>query len=107
LDDLGEALTFRNVPQVKTALTTILFALAIYQVAMMSVGYRKVRVPFLKPKAAFFAHRSVGDVILPITVLVGWMCLAYFGVEDGIEQPMVRAGVRSSMWYSVRCCSRS
>lgn len=85
LDDLVDALTFGNVPQVKTALTTILFALAIYQVAMMSVGYAKLRVPFLKPKAASFAHRSVGDAILPITVLVGWMCLAYFGVEDGIE----------------------
>lgn len=85
MDDLVDALTFGNVPQVKTALTTVLFALAIYQVAMMSVGYGKVRVRFLKPKAASLAHRSVGDAILPIAVLVGWMCLAYFGVEDGIE----------------------
>lgn len=38
LDDLVDALTFGNVPQVKTALTTVLLALAIYQVAMMSVG---------------------------------------------------------------------
>lgn len=68
LDDLVDALTFGNVPQVKTALTTVLLALAIYQVAMMSVGYGKVRVPFLKPKAASLAHRSVGDAILPIAV---------------------------------------
>lgn len=61
MDDLVDALTFGNVPQVKTALT-------IYQVAMMSVGYGKVRVPFLKPKAASLAHRSVGDAILPIAV---------------------------------------
>jgi hypothetical protein len=85
LDDLVDALTFGNVPQVKSVLTTVVFALAVYQVGMMAVGYGKVRVPFLKPKAASLAHRSVGDAILPITVLVGWMCLAYFGIEDGIE----------------------
>jgi Family of unknown function (DUF6529) len=70
---------------VKTVLASIVLALAIYQVAMMAVGYGKVKLPFLKPKAASFAHRSVGDVIVPITLLVGLMCLAYFGVEDGIE----------------------
>lgn len=58
LDDLVDALTFGNVPQVKTALTTVLFALAIYQVAMMSVGYGKVRVPFSSPKVT-----SAGDYL--------------------------------------------
>ena len=85
MEDLVHAITFGNVPQVKTALASVAAALAIYQVATMAVGYGKIKVPFLRPKAASFAHRSVGDVILPITVLVGWMCLAYFGVEDGIE----------------------
>jgi len=85
MDELVDELTFGNVPQVKTVLATVAAALAVYQVAMMAVGYGRIKVPFLKPKAASFAHRSVGDAIVPITVLVGWMCLAYFGVEDGIE----------------------
>jgi hypothetical protein len=66
-------------------LASVVVALAVYQVAMMAIGYGKVKVPLLKPKAASFAHRSVGDAIVPITLLVGLMCLAYFGVEDGIE----------------------
>ena len=35
---------------------------------MMAVGYGKVKVRFLKPRAATFADRSVGDVIFPLTV---------------------------------------
>lgn len=97
LDDLVDTLTFGNVPQVKTVLATVVFALAFYQVVMMAVGYGKVKVPFLKPKAASFAHRSVGDVILPVTVLVGWMCLAYFGVEDGIEHAAYGESARAAL----------
>jgi hypothetical protein len=85
VDELVDAITFGNVPQVKTVLASVAVVLAVYQVAMMAVGYGKLKLPFLKPKAASFAHRSVGDAIVPITVLVGWMCLAYFGIEDGIE----------------------
>jgi Family of unknown function (DUF6529) len=85
MEDLVDTITRGNVPQVKTVLTSVVTALAVYQVGMMAVGYGKVKLPFLKPKAAAFAHRSVGDAILPLTVLVGWMCWAYFGVEDGIE----------------------
>jgi Ca2+/Na+ antiporter len=85
MEDLVDTITRGNVPQVKTVLTSVVTALAVYQVAMMAVGYRKVKLPFLKPKAASFAHRSVGDAIFPLTVLVGWMCWAYFGIEDGIE----------------------
>ena len=48
----------------------------------MAVGYGKLRLPFLSAKAASFTHRASGDVIVLITLLVGFMCLAYFGLED-------------------------
>ncbi len=70
---------------VKTVLASVVTALAFYQVFMMVIAYKKLRLPFLRPEVASFSHRSVGDSILLITVLVGYMCLGYFGVEDGIE----------------------
>src|SRR5262245_54224243 len=85
MEDWVDTLTRGNVPQVKTVLASVVLVLAAYQVTMMAVGYGKLKLPFLKPKAASFAHRSVGDAIVPITLLVGLMCLTYFGVEDGIE----------------------
>jgi len=71
MDDFVDTLTFGNVPQVKTVLASVAAALAVYQVATMAVGYGKVKLPFLTPRAASFAHRTVGDAILPITALVG------------------------------------
>lgn len=97
MEDLVETMTRGNVPQVKTVLTSVVAALAVYQVAMMAVGYGKVKVPFLKPRAATFAHRSVGDAIFPLTVLVGWMCWAYFGVEDGIEHAADDESARAAL----------
>jgi hypothetical protein len=85
MEDWVETITFGNVAQVKTVLATIVLCLAVYQVMLMSVGYNKVKTPFLKPKAASFAHRSVGDALAPIAFLVAWMCVSYFEVGDGIE----------------------
>jgi hypothetical protein len=85
MEDLVDQLTRGNVPQVKTALASIIVALAIYQVCLMAVGYGKVRSRLLKPRAAAFAHRAVGDAIVVVTLAVAFMCVAYFGVEDGIE----------------------
>jgi len=85
VDELVDTITFGNVPQVKTVLASIAMTLAVYQAFLMAVGYGRVRLPMLKPRAASFAHRSVGDAIVPITLLVAWMCIAYFGVGDGIE----------------------
>ena len=85
MEELVDRIARGNVAQVKTVLTTVVAALAAYQVMMMAVGYGKLRLPFLKPRAAAFANRSVGDVIVPITLLVGWMCYAYFGFGDGPE----------------------
>ncbi|HWL65852.1 MAG TPA: DUF6529 family protein [Actinomycetota bacterium] len=85
MDDLIEELTRGHVTEVKIVLTSIVAALAVYQVLLMTVGYGKVRLPFLKPPAASFAHRASGDMIVTLTMLVGLMCLGYFGIEDGIE----------------------
>ncbi|MDQ4094857.1 MAG: DUF6529 family protein [Actinomycetota bacterium] len=85
MDDWVEELARGNVSQVKTALATIVVVLAFYQVFLMAVGYGKLNLPFLKGKAASFAHRSIGDSILLITVLIALMCIGYFEVGDGIE----------------------
>lgn len=85
MDSLIEDLTGGYVTEVKIVLTSIVAALALYQVFMMAVGYGKLRLPFLASRAASFAHRSVGDAIVPITLLIAIMCLGYFGIEDGLE----------------------
>ena len=71
--------------EVKIVLTTIVTALAFYQVFLMAVGYGKVKLPFLNARPASKAHRAIGDSVVTITLLIGLMCLAYFGVEDGVE----------------------
>jgi hypothetical protein len=85
MEDLIEDLTGDHVPDLKVILTFVVTALAGYQVFMMAVGYGKLRLPFLGPRAAAIAHRSAGDGIVAVTLLVGWLCNAYFGVGDGIE----------------------
>ena len=85
MDEFVDTLTRGNVDQVKTVLASVVLALAAYQVALMAVGYGKVRLSFLKPKAAALSHRAVGDAAVAITLLIAFMCLTYFGVGDGIE----------------------
>lgn len=82
MEDLVERLTRGNVTEVKVVLASVVLALACYQVFLMAVGYGKVKLPFLKPKPASFTHRATGDAIVVVTVVVGLMCLAYFGLED-------------------------
>jgi hypothetical protein len=83
--DVIERLTDGHVAEVKIVLTSIVTALALYQVALMIVGYGKIRLPFLRRAVASTAHRSIGDVIAPITALVGVMCIGYFGVSEGVD----------------------
>jgi len=85
VEDLVDSLTRGNVSQVKTVLASVVAVLSAYQVLLMTIGYGKVNVPFLKPKAASFTHRATGDAILVVTLLVAFMCLVYFEVGDGIE----------------------
>lgn len=61
MEDLVESLTRGNVAEVKVLLASVALALGVYQLAVISVGYGKVRVPFLTAPPAFAAHRAVGD----------------------------------------------
>jgi Family of unknown function (DUF6529) len=97
VEDFVDTITRGNVDQVKTVLASIVFGLAAYQVALMAVGYGKVTVPFLKPKAASFTHRAVGDAAVAITVMVAFMCLTYFGVGDGIEHARGEESARAAL----------
>jgi hypothetical protein len=74
-----------NVAEVKVVLASVVAALAIYQVALMAVGYGKVRVRSLAPPVASRAHRAVGDTIVVVTAVVALACLSYYGYgeDDG------------------------
>ena len=85
VEDFVDWVTRGNVSQVKTVLASIVLALAVYQVLLMAVGYGKLRVSFLKPKAAAFTHRAVGDAAVAVGIFVAFLCWSYFGVGDGIE----------------------
>lgn len=97
MEDLVERLAGGHVTAVKVVLTTVVTALAVYQVVLMAVGYGKLRLPFLRGDNASVAHRTIGDVIVTLVIVVGVACLAYFGVEDSVEEgtpgPDVRAVV--------------
>ena len=82
VEDLVENVTSGHVTEVKIVLTSVVTALAFYQAGMMTVGWGKVHLPFLGPRVASEAHRTFGDVIVPITALVGAMCVAYFGFSE-------------------------
>ena len=77
-----EWFTRGNVTEVKIILASIVAALALYQVALITVGYKKLALPFLTPGSASRTHRAIGDGILVLTVLVALMCISYFEIED-------------------------
>jgi hypothetical protein len=82
MEDLVQDVTRGNVTEVKVVLASVVAALACYQVALMAVGYGKLRLPFLAQAPASAAHRAVGDSIVVVTVVVAVMCLSYFELED-------------------------
>ena len=82
MEDAVETLTFGNPAEVKVLLASVALALGVYQLAMIAVGYGKVRLPFLAARPAARAHRAVGDTIALLLLVVGAMCLALHGFED-------------------------
>jgi hypothetical protein len=82
MEDLLEGLMRDNVTEVEVVLASVALALAVYQLALIAVGYGKVRPPFLGWRTASFAHRASGDVIAVLVVVVAVACLAHFGFED-------------------------
>jgi Family of unknown function (DUF6529) len=82
MEDLIHDLARGNVEEVKVVLASVVAALAVYQVVLMAVGWGKVKVSFLQARPASFAHRSIGDVIVVVTLVIAFMCVGYFGFDD-------------------------
>ena len=69
-----------NPTEVKVVLASVATALAIYQVVLAAIVYRKLRV--IEAEPAFMTHRASGDTIAVLLVVVAVMCLSYFELED-------------------------
>lgn len=91
MEDLVETLTRGNVVQVKTVLASVMFALAAYQLVLAAVGYGKLGPRFLGSGPAFLTHRTSGDAIAVLLLVVGAMCLAVAGEDHGGEDPAFHA----------------
>jgi uncharacterized protein DUF6529 len=77
-----EDLVRGNPTEVKVVLASVATALAIYQLVLISVVYRKLRPSFLDAGPAAWTHRASGDTIAVLLIVVAIMCLSYFGLED-------------------------
>jgi hypothetical protein len=76
-----EDLVRGNPTEVKVVLASVATALAVYQVVLASIFYRKLRPRFLDAGPAAWTHRASGDTIAVLLLVVAIMCL-YFGLED-------------------------
>jgi uncharacterized protein DUF6529 len=83
MEDLVERLARGNVTEVKVVLTSVVLALAAYQLVLIAVGYGKLRPRFLGAAPAAKAHRASGDAIVVLIAVTALMCVSYFGLEDG------------------------
>lgn len=82
MEDALQRWTNGNLTEVKVVLTSVVAALAVYQLLLISVVYGKVRPPFLAGRPAGLTHRASGDAIVVMIVLVGAACLSYGEIED-------------------------
>jgi hypothetical protein len=80
VEDFVIDITRGNPGSVKSVLASIVLALALYQVILAAIGYRKLRVIDAKP--AFFTHRASGDMIAVLIVIIALFCIGVFGFED-------------------------
>jgi Family of unknown function (DUF6529) len=80
VEDFVENITRGNPGSVKTVLASVVLALAVYQLILAAIGYRKL--PIIDARPAFFTHRASGDAIAVLIVIVALMCVAVFGFED-------------------------
>ena len=77
-----EDLVRGNPTEVKVVLASVATTLAVYQVLLASIFYRKLRPSFLEAGPAAWTHRAAGDTIAVLIIVVAIMCLSYFGLED-------------------------
>lgn len=92
MEDAIESLTRGNVTEVKVVLASVVLALAVYQLVLISVGYGKLRPRFLGAGPASAAHRASGDAIIVLSVVVAVMCVSVYGFELGDQTVHVLAG---------------
>ena len=93
MEDFFDSLFRGNVAEVKVVLATVLLGLALYQVALMAVGYGKVRLPILGPGAASSTHRAIGDTIVVIAVVVALACISFGEVHDRVGHAIAGSAV--------------
>ena len=103
MEDFVEQLARGNVTEVKVVLASVVVALAVYQVFLMAVVYGKLRLPFLASRPASFTHRATGDTIVFITLVIAFMCLSYFGIEDGESDEETRAAFHVAAGSALLC----
>ena len=89
MEDFVVDITRGNPSSVKTILASVILALAVYQLLLAAIGYRKL--PVGKPGPAFFTHRASGDMLAVLIVVVALMCLAVFGFEGDYALHIVAA----------------
>jgi hypothetical protein len=82
MEDVVETLTRGNVTEVKVLLASVAFALGVYQLVLIAVGYGKLKLGVLDPAPASLAHRAVGDTIALLLLCTGVMCVSFYGFED-------------------------
>jgi hypothetical protein len=90
-----------NPTEVKVVLASVATALAIYQLVLIAVVYRKVRPPFLDAGPAAFTHRFSGDTIAVLLIVVSVMCLSYFELEDSAFHAVTGAGLMAALLLKV------
>jgi hypothetical protein len=93
MEGLVEDVTRGNPTEVKVVLASILAALAVYQVVLISVCYGKLKPPFLQGWAASRAHRAIGDSLVVIIIVVSIMCVSYFEIEDDATAHVIAASL--------------
>ncbi|HYI46679.1 MAG TPA: DUF6529 family protein [Actinomycetota bacterium] len=98
MDRLFIELANNRVPEVKVVLSAVVVALAAYQIALIAVGYGKIRLPFLSPSSASFTHRTMGDAIVPVALLVAVVCLSYF--DEAFEEAALH-GILGVLLFAV------
>jgi Family of unknown function (DUF6529) len=91
MEELISDLTRGNVTEVKVVLASVVMGLACYQLALIAVGYGKLRLSFLAARPASRTHRAVGDAIVVVTITVAVMCLSYFELEDDASAHAIAA----------------
>ena len=101
MEDFVENITRGNPGSVKAVLASVILALASYQLLLAAIGYRKL--PVIEAGPAFLTHRSCGDAIAILFVLVALACLAVFGFEDDYALHGF-AGIAAAVVLFIKVC---